>query len=267
LAAITDRARRFEFHFARLLGKCFDSRTPEGEPRMALWASIAQMERARIKDRTEGRRKALRAAGKFVEGLPAFGYKRAQACASSDKPRRIEIDPPRAAIVREMFDLCIRGYSTREISRHMRARYTDCRFGHAWIGRALKNRVYAGQLALTPVRPHNHCAGIMNYPATRRFDEDPIGALLGRSRFSFELCKLRVERRDRRVDVIKLELACRYGRHEALASCCDIGSPWTEIRHLLGERPDDFLRLEVEGPSGKVTTSRATGIGRVPIEV
>jgi hypothetical protein len=111
---------------------------------------------ARIKDRTEGRRKALRAAGKFVEGLPAFGYKRAQASGGSDKPRRLEIDPPRAAMVREMFDLCIRGYSAREISRHMRARYTDCRFAHAWIGRALKNRVYTGQLALTAVRPHNH---------------------------------------------------------------------------------------------------------------
>jgi hypothetical protein len=52
---------------------------------------------------------AVSAAGKFVEGLPAFGYKRAQASASSDKPRRLEIDPPQAAIVREMFDLCIRG--------------------------------------------------------------------------------------------------------------------------------------------------------------
>src|SRR5262245_10027191 len=114
------------------------------------------MERARIKNRTEGRRKTLRAAGKFVEGLPAFGYKRAQASAASDKPRRLEIDPPRAAMVREMFDLCIRGYSAREIARHMRARYTDSRFGHSWIGRVLKNRVYTGQLALTPVRPHNH---------------------------------------------------------------------------------------------------------------
>jgi DNA invertase Pin-like site-specific DNA recombinase len=56
------------------LAERFDARTPEGETQMALWASIAQMERARIKDRTEGRRKALRAAGKFVEGLPAFGY-------------------------------------------------------------------------------------------------------------------------------------------------------------------------------------------------
>jgi DNA invertase Pin-like site-specific DNA recombinase len=51
-------------------------RSPEGELKLSIWASIAQMERARIRDRTHGQKVRLRAQGKFVGGLPPFGYQK-----------------------------------------------------------------------------------------------------------------------------------------------------------------------------------------------
>ena len=136
------------------LAERFDASTPEGETQMAMWASIAQMERARIKERTEGNRRRLRAQGKFVEGQPPFGYLRAKGRDTSDKPRRLEIDPALAPAVREMFDRCINGESVLDISAYLRSRYNGAaRFGRSWVLLALKNRVYTGQLSLTPVRP------------------------------------------------------------------------------------------------------------------
>src|SRR5262249_5953988 len=45
-------------------------RTPESEFKLAIWAGVAQMEHARIQDRTRTERRRLRAQGKFVEGQP-----------------------------------------------------------------------------------------------------------------------------------------------------------------------------------------------------
>lgn len=136
------------------LAERFDASTPEGETQMAMWTSIAQMERARIKERTEGNRKRLRAQGKFVEGQPPCGYLRAKGRDNSDKPRRLEIDPVLAPAVREMFDRCINGESIMDISAYLRSRYKGAAaFGRSWVLLALKNRVYTGQLSLTSVRP------------------------------------------------------------------------------------------------------------------
>jgi DNA invertase Pin-like site-specific DNA recombinase len=126
--------------------------SPEGELKLSMWASIAQMERARIRDRTHGQKVRLRAQGKFLDGLPAFAYLRAKGRDASDKPRLLVIDPEKAPIVVEMFHLCIGGASIVEIARRLRANYTGLRFTKAWVARALCNRVYAGQLATTPVR-------------------------------------------------------------------------------------------------------------------
>jgi DNA invertase Pin-like site-specific DNA recombinase len=127
-------------------------RSPEGELKLSIWASIAQMERARIRDRTHGQKVRLRAQGKFLEGLPPFGYVKAKGRDASDKPRRLVIDPEKARIVVDMFDLCVGGESLKGIVRHLRANYTGLRFTNTWVSRALHNRVYTGQLATTPVR-------------------------------------------------------------------------------------------------------------------
>jgi len=153
---ITRRGARF-----LSIAEHFDPSTPEGETQMALWASIAQMERARIRERTEGNRKRLRAMGYFVEGKPPFGYVRARGETPNEKPRRLEMDSEKASIVREMFDLCIAGNSAVKISAIMREQYPDVlSFESEWILNALKNRVYAGQLALTAVKPKGHTSTI-----------------------------------------------------------------------------------------------------------
>jgi DNA invertase Pin-like site-specific DNA recombinase len=78
------------------------------------------MERARIRERTHGQKVRLRAQGKFLEGLPPFGYVRAKGRDASDKPRQLIIDPQKAPIIFEMFDRCIRGDSVDDIVRHLR---------------------------------------------------------------------------------------------------------------------------------------------------
>lgn len=131
-------------------------RSPEGELKLSIWASIAQMERARIRDRTHGQKVRLRALGKFLEGLPPFGYVKAKGRDSHDKPRRLEIAPDNARVVVVMFELCIRGQSMQDILRYLRthhSHHTGRRFTNTWVSRALHNRIYTGQLATTPVRP------------------------------------------------------------------------------------------------------------------
>jgi DNA invertase Pin-like site-specific DNA recombinase len=166
---ITKRGARF-----LSIAEHFDPSTPEGETQMALWASIAQMERARIRERTEGNRKRLRAMGYFVEGKPPFGYVRARGENPGEKPRRLEIDADKAKIVREMFDLCLAGNSAVKISAILRERYPDVlSFESEWILNALKNRVYAGQLALTAVKPKGYTSTIRR-PAEWMDAHEPI---------------------------------------------------------------------------------------------
>lgn len=155
----------------------FDPSTPEGETQMALWASIAQMERARIRERTEGNRKKLRAMGYFVEGNPPFGYVRATGEHPGEKPRRLEIDKDKAKVIREMFDLCVAGKSAKRISRILTEKYPEIRkYPSEWILKALKNRIYAGQLALTSVRPREYTSTIKR-PAEWRDTHEPIVSL------------------------------------------------------------------------------------------
>jgi hypothetical protein len=65
----------------------------------------------------------------------------------------LEIDPEKAPIVREMFDMCLAGKSAREIALHCQTTYTGlATFRATWILQLPKNRMYAGQIATTPVR-------------------------------------------------------------------------------------------------------------------
>jgi len=139
-------------------------RTAEGELKLSIWASIAQMERARIRDRTHGQKVRLRAQGKFLEGLAPFAYVKAKGRDSSDKPRRLVVDPEKAPVIVAMFHLCISGTGLLDIVRHLRTNYTGLRFTRTWVFRALHNRVYTGQLATTPVRPRRN-AGSFQEPA------------------------------------------------------------------------------------------------------
>jgi DNA invertase Pin-like site-specific DNA recombinase len=133
-------------------------RSPEGELKLSIWASIAQMERARIRDRTHGQKVRLRAQGKFLEGLAPFGYQKAKGRDASDKPRRLVVDPEKAPIVVAMFQMCVGGAGLLDIVRYLRTNHTGLRFTRTWVFRALHNRVYTGQLATTPVRPRHNAS-------------------------------------------------------------------------------------------------------------
>jgi hypothetical protein len=115
--------------------------------------------------------------GKFVEGKPPFGYVRAKGKDATDKPRTLEPDPVRAPIVRRMFDLCLAGNSATKISAIMRAEHPGLlNFDPEWILSALKNRMYAGQMALTAVRPKGYTSTIRR-PAEWVPTHEPIVSL------------------------------------------------------------------------------------------
>jgi site-specific DNA recombinase len=122
----------------------FDPSTPEGKFAAATMANVAELEHARIRDRTVGARRRLRAMGKFVEGAVPFGYR------AERTERTIAIDDAKAAIVRRMFAMCIAGKSTREISAALENSYPDVGgLDPAAIARKLRNRVYLGEMRPT----------------------------------------------------------------------------------------------------------------------
>jgi DNA invertase Pin-like site-specific DNA recombinase len=130
--------------------------TPAGEFKLAVYAAVAQLEHARILDRTQGNRQRLRSLGKWVEGSPPYGYRRAKGRPGEDKPRTLEIDEAAAPVVVAAFQLCIKGHSVDKISAYLIDKFEGRTFNHTWVLHALKNRVYLGQVSLTPYRPRTH---------------------------------------------------------------------------------------------------------------
>lgn len=142
----------------------FDPSTPEGKFAAGVMAQVAELEHARIRDRTVGARQRLRAMGHYVEGTPPLGYKRKR------EGRTLEIDPNEADVVREMFDACISGMSTRQITLHLRNRFPNTRGGidPAAIARKLRDRRYLGVIrpsARKGVRPTPEDTWIPSHPA------------------------------------------------------------------------------------------------------
>jgi DNA invertase Pin-like site-specific DNA recombinase len=164
-------------------------RSPEGELKLSIWASIAQMERARIRDRTHGQKVRLRAQGKFLEGLPPFGYKKAKGVtrATSRAGWRSIQRTPRSSW--KSFERCVRGESLNEIRRYLRAHYTQLRFTNTWIFRALHNRSYTGQLANDAGAPSRRGAlfpstcALGRCPRAHRLD-GPLPPRVGRPRLA-----------------------------------------------------------------------------------
>lgn len=135
------------------VGDGLDAASPPGAERLGLILWVAEAERLRIRERTVGRRKALRDAGCWVEGPPPFGYARRA-------DRRLEPRPDDAAIVAEAFARSAGGASVSEVAAFLRAaaptRYWDKKSVH----RLLKNRVYLGEHRSSrgPWIPETHAA-------------------------------------------------------------------------------------------------------------
>jgi site-specific DNA recombinase len=120
-----------------------DASTPNGASTLGIMAWAADNERQRIRERTVGRRKALRDQGHFVEGLPPIGYARG-------KKRNLVVVPAEADVVREAYRLCIDGRSLRQIAKTMRLLMPERhKWDHPSLHRVLRNRVYLGQLKTT----------------------------------------------------------------------------------------------------------------------
>lgn len=123
----------------------FDPSTPEGKFASTMMAAGAEMEHARIKDRTVGTRRRLRASGHHVEGLAPIGYKVVA--------RHLVIDPQGAAVVHRMFELSIAGRSVREIATQLLQEFPGTRgIDGAAVARHLKDRRYLGESNTIGVR-------------------------------------------------------------------------------------------------------------------
>lgn len=122
----------------RSIDENIDASTSEGDDHLGLRMWVADQERKRIKERTVGTRRRLRALGMHVEGLPPLGYK--------VEKRKLVIVPEQAEMVRRMFSLCIAGLTTRQIARSMRTEYpSSIGLDHAAVARRLRDRRYIGE--------------------------------------------------------------------------------------------------------------------------
>lgn len=123
----------------------FDPSTPEGKFASTMMAAGAEMEHARIKDRTVGTRRRLREAGLHVEGLAPIGYKVVA--------RHLVIDPQGATLVKRMFELSIAGESVRQIATQLLREFPGTRgIDGTAVARHLKDRRYLGESNTIGVR-------------------------------------------------------------------------------------------------------------------
>jgi DNA invertase Pin-like site-specific DNA recombinase len=123
-----------------------DPSNDDGYMYLTIQASFAQREKARIKERTIGSRRRLRAEGLHVEGTTGLGYTR------NKKTKRREIVPEDAEIVRFIFAQSIEGLSSRSIHGEVLARFGR-KVSPANVSAILKNRVYLGEMADSARQP------------------------------------------------------------------------------------------------------------------
>jgi len=158
LVSKQDRWSRFALHFLKSadeiaaigarffsIAERFDPVTPEGRFAGTLMAAVAEQELARIRERTIGARRRLRAMGLWVEGPPPLGYRVVE--------RKLVIDEPRAAVVRQIYSLAIAGHPTSAIEAWLsdEGHETD----RAAIARRLRDRRYLGDMPARGERQSN----------------------------------------------------------------------------------------------------------------
>ena len=122
------------------VGDQCDPSTPDGDSMMSFRILFAREEHKRIKLRMVGTRKTLRDLGYYVEGLPPYGYRRAQPKGYKGLEKNVlVVEPTEAATVRRVFKLCVSGKSLQQI-----ADAVDLRKDH--VADVLHNRLYVGQI-------------------------------------------------------------------------------------------------------------------------
>lgn len=118
-----------------------DVESPERRLAATQFASFAEYERLRIRERTLGGRRHLRARGLHVEGHAPIGFR--------IEARRL-VATEQADLVRSMFALCLDGESTRSIATQMQESIAG--IDHATVARCLTDPRYAGLTSTIPFR-------------------------------------------------------------------------------------------------------------------
>ena len=138
----------WDHHGARLelVTEAFDE-TPEGRLLQSVRGFVAEMERLKIRERTQRGTRARVEAGKPLVGCrPPYGYQ----WADSEKSR-LHLRPENAAVVRRIFDEALQGSSLRGIGKTLTSEgiSTPSGRGLRWeasvLHRILSNPIYAGQ--------------------------------------------------------------------------------------------------------------------------
>lgn len=121
----------------------YDVATANGEMIFGMNLVFGQRERKEIAARTKRALEQM-AIEKVHPGKAPFGYVR------NKETGHLEIEPLESLVVKEMFELCANGYSTRDISKYMKENNRSFR-GNKWIWdriyRMLINPVYIGKFA------------------------------------------------------------------------------------------------------------------------
>jgi len=131
-----------------------DTSTSTGKLMLHILSSFAEFERELISERTHDKMGAARKRGQWLGGRPPFGYTR------DKEGKKLIIDKDEAKIVREMFELYLKGNSLLKVSsilneKGYRSRagkqkdgkpFGGLKFGVTQIQQAIKNVVYIGKV-------------------------------------------------------------------------------------------------------------------------
>lgn len=108
---------------------------------LTLYASIAESEALKFKERSKrGKRYRVLVEKKSYTSKQIFGY-------SHSPEGRLEINEEEAAVLRDMFEKCVEGYSIIRIAAYLKSQY-NLTFGRATIQYMLTNTAYKGYKAM-----------------------------------------------------------------------------------------------------------------------
>jgi len=184
--------------------EAFDTTSSTGKFMTTLLGAVAEMERDTIRERTSSGKLSAAKAGKWVTGVPPFGYK------VDKKTKKLILIPEEAKIVEKLFKWLIdERLSLNELERRMnqmkiptpyftkvKKRTTNNYWYKRTIGRMLTNEVYTGRFFYRKYkRPFNNLTSITDKNKLRpKEDWVQIEAPVVISPETFELAKQQLMR-------------------------------------------------------------------------
>jgi len=128
------------------VGDRCDPSTRDGDTMLGVRVLVAREEHKRIKERTVGTRRLLRDRGYYIDGLAPIGYVRPPRKGVSRLEHNVLIvDADGAAIVREMYRMCIRGAAIGTILDHLTKTYRHRGWDKKLVNKTLRHRIYLGE--------------------------------------------------------------------------------------------------------------------------